>query len=261
MKPEISFCIVTYNSSKTITSVLESIKLHCQVSHEIVIVDNSSSDDTLEVLNNEIADNIKVIPSSKNLGFGAGNNLAFEHAQANVIALLNSDAFLASPITESHVQMVLSHADVGVLGGVMLSEQHKYRPSFGSFPRSLDFLKLKSIYGKLNNIINISGRNILVVDWVEASFFVMHADTYKKLRGFDESYFMYCEDLDLCYRLRNLNKLSLVDPSLSYIHLGGFSQSRNSWLNSSYLNFIKKHYSGSKKHFSLLFLFLRLLKR
>lgn len=258
MVAQISFCIVTYNSSRTIVETLDSIALYCKVPYEIVVVDNCSTDGTLDILRAYKSSFLKVLVSDNNSGFGSGNNVAFRNINSPVIALLNSDAFLMSPITSDHVSLVTVNEEIGALGGVMLSRSLSSRSVFGKFPKGKDLISLKSTMGKINEILEFSGRRFLSVDWFEASFMIMRADVFRSFDGFDERFFMYCEDLDLCYRLKQLNKRILIDLDTFYIHLGGYSVTRKSWLNSSYLKFVLKNYSGSAKYFSVFFLSVRL---
>jgi len=201
---KISIIILTYNSSKYIDSLLQGLieKFKKPINEkqiEIIVADNASLDDTIiraEKYNNHI----RVINNGGNFGFAKGNNLAVKKANGEFIAFLNPDAeFKSGDIFE--LLEKFNDARVGVVGGKIVDYDGKRELSCGRFYFALNSLILSvGLEEKLR--LRFSPKKDRQVDFVSGAFLVIRRSLFEKLNGFDENYFMYIEDSDLCYRVK-----------------------------------------------------------
>jgi len=242
--PIFSFVIVNYNGLKYISDCVESITKNIAHDYEIIVVDNASTDGSTEYLC-ENHQKVKLICSDKNLGFAGGNNLGVRAAKGKYIVLLNNDAFLLTGL-EPALEVLESTPDVAIVGGTMLGRSGEYRWSAGHFPTPLRLIKISTMYVKKGpfrrgHFASGNPTKFYSVDWVEGSLWVVRKRVWEKLRGLDESYFMYGEDVDFCRRARDFGYCVAYLPSIRYAHIGGYSPRRLPMLIKGYLRYHKKY--------------------
>jgi GT2 family glycosyltransferase len=173
-----------------------------------------------------------VLRSEVNLGFGAANNLAIERAQAKYIVLLNSDAFLCPDSLKLSVQLMDQHPDVGLSGGRLVGRDYSWQPSARMFPSVFsDFLVMSGLAHKFRKS-RFFGRGDRTwadpmepceVDWVPGAYSIIRADALRKAGLFDPNFFLYCEEVDLCLRIKNSGYKIMYWPQIVVIHIGGES--------------------------------------
>ena len=237
-----SIIIVNYNTKELIKNCLNSIFLNCNISDfEIIVVDNNSQDSSVEMLKREFGNKIKLIVNNKNRGFGVANNQGVKVAKCKYLFFLNSDTIFTDNILKPINDFFLSNKEVGVVAPKLLLEDGgEQLYAFGPFPKVLDVTlnKFKSIpsYQK----------HKFFVDWVSGAALVIKKDVFERVNGFDENFFMYFEDIDLCKRVKDLKCGIVVYPEVSVIHLGGKSLSkfikRKKYYYQSQDYFFRKHY-------------------
>ena len=91
---------------------------------------------------------------------------------------------------------------------------------------------------------NKFSKNSYDVDWICGSFMMLAKDTFEKINGFDEDYFLYVEDVDFCKKIEKIGLRRIFLPTFSYIHFVGFNKSKNKMLIKGYRTFILKHFKG-----------------
>ena len=254
MKPELSVIIVNYNGLKYLKGCFDSLYKTLEgMAYEIIVIDNKSSDDSCTYIRQNYPD-VKLIESLDNLGFGKGNNEAVKHAQGDYLLLINNDT-----IVQDNLAPVLNYlkvdATIGALAIKMLDGNSKYAIAVGKFPDFGSMLKLKNL-SKAGKDIETGHftQEEYEVDWLSGSFLMMPKKVYDEVRGFDEDYFMYVEDVDLSRRIYYKGYRRVFLPQYSYIHFVGFNKARNPLLIKGYKMYIAKHYSGmaaSKLRFAL----------
>ena len=243
-KVKLSIIIVNYNCGKYLEECLKSIYEKCtSFPFEIVIFDNNSSDNSIAFLENDFKDVI-LIKSNENLGFAGGNNKAAEKAKGEYILLLNNDTILLKDINPLF-NIFESDPKIGVLGIKMLNTEQKYIPSFGKFPTSTRLLRFTNLNYNTTEFLtgNFNEKTHIQVDWVSGSFLLTKKEIWQQIKGLDEDYFMYVEDVDFCKKVALNGKKTVLAPSLSYIHHVGFNSSRE-------MNLIKGYFLYSSKHFN-----------
>lgn len=253
---KLSVIILTYNSSRFIPELLsgfvEQYKKEIS-SHtiEIIIADNNSTDDTKnEVM--KFKEYAHFVQNGGNLGFAAGINKASEEAAGEVLLFLNPDTKLTDGDFIKVVEE-LQNEKVGVIGGEMQTWDGKREYSCGKFYTFLNILLLSLGLEEICRVRFAPTRRTQV-DHVSGGFFAIRRDLFQKMGGFDEHFFMYVEDQELCYRLKKEGYKVYYSPFATIKHMGQGSSNRTFAIVNIYkglLYFQKKHmgavsYSASK---------------
>jgi hypothetical protein len=272
MNPLVSIIIVSYNTADITIDCLKSIlqdKGLKQTPFEIIIVDNNSKDDSvikIEKFKNSLKSpncKITLITNKDNAGFGKANNQGLKIAKGNYILFLNSDTFILHSAISQSLDWLSSHPESSTCTAQLLNKDKTIQASGGFFPNlanmitwclSLDDLPL------VNNIIKpihphtpafYTRDKFYTRDhqqhWITGAFFLTRKSILDKVKGFDENYFMYGEELELSYRIYQNTKQNkvwyLIGPQI--IHLGGASavNRMNPILNEyrGFVSFFKKH--------------------
>ncbi|MBD2124522.1 glycosyltransferase family 2 protein [Trichocoleus sp. FACHB-262] len=250
----VSIILVNYNGVGVILDCLDSIeKFIHSVTYEVIVVDNDSTDGSPKLVAQKFP-HVQVIQSSKNLGFGAGNNLGAQAAKGNFLFLLNTDTVLISDPLPHLLILMQTHLDVGLIGPQLLNPdgtlQLSVVPAIGLRGEYQAQQQLKK-YQNANNQAAIS-QQFQVIQEVEivigAAIFIRR-ELFDSLGGFDESFFMYFEESDLCQRSRNQGWKILYTPQTALIHLKG--QSVNQRADAMAIEYRKSQLYYYQKHCSL----------
>lgn len=284
IKPILSIIIVSYNTKDItldcLTSILKDKKLYLgkgdikeySIPTEIIIVDNNSHDGSVQsirdfVKKNQIPDQyFQIIANKDNSGFGKANNQAAKIAQGNYLLLLNSDTIVLHSGISQSLDWLCSHPESYGCTAQLLNRDQTIQASGGYFPNLLNTFTWLSHLDDLplvNTIVRpfhphtptfyTHDRYYLKdhpQDWVTGAFMMLRKNVYQSVNGFDESYFMYGEEMEMCYRIhQQFPKQTLwylVGPQI--IHLGGASaKSKSQIFDREYqgiISFFKKHRSG-----------------
>lgn len=229
---DLSILIVTYNSARLIGALLDRLTLDMEsMSAEVIIVDNASQDGTAELVKLQYPW-VTLVASKENLGFAAGNNLAAKSAVGRYLLLLNPDAVPDAGALKQALDMLDQHADVGLAGGELRGIDGQRQPSARMFPKLRDeFFTLSGLaarYPKSPFFARIDrhwadAEKAAVVDWIPGAFVFIPTQVFAKLGGFDERFFMYYEEVDLCQRMQQAGLKVYFWPTLKAMHIGGES--------------------------------------
>lgn len=235
--------IVSYNTLGPLRQCLASIVPQVK---EVIVVDNASRDGSVAMVSAEFP-TVNLIASDKNLGFGAANNVGIRVAQNEVVLFLNSDA-KAMPGAVAELLEVLVGEGVMATGGRLEFEDGTLQPSccssltLGAVFREqfllegvLHRLKIGRPYWLSADLV-AKGEGPFEVEQVMGACLMM-----RKGLEFDESYFLYCEDTELCRRIRKLGKILYV-PKAKFVHELGASSTGNRWWSIAMYNRGKEHY-------------------
>jgi len=264
----VSIILVNYNGSNFLYNCLSSIELFLDVCIcEVVIIDNFSTDDSIKI----IQDNFpycKLIESQINLGFGKANNLAVKNAQGNNLLFLNTDTIMIEDTVKILSEYLQQDKNVGAIGSRITFQDGSYQLSCGNLPNLIVEFLDKIRYGFDNTWHQIFSRiydrqysKVQEVGWVTGACLMIRRDVFEQLGGFDENFFMYFEDKDICKRVKELGYKVVYYPKTSIIHLlGGSShgvkKSVNRYYRESQLYYYQKHLG--KFQTAILKLYLRL---
>lgn len=235
----LSILLVNYNGLPFLAACLDSIKRFAPPKTEVILADNGSTDESIEFLAREYPW-VRVLSSSRNLGFAGGNNLAAGKAQGRLLLLLNTDTILLDPISPA-VEWLESHPEYSVVTINMLDGGQQPQACTGCFPSPSRLVLLRRMLVEPQQYRCDSFHD---VDWVQGSFLLIRAEHWKRLNGLDESYFMYVEDVDLCKRVHDLGFRCAYLPYLRYVHFGGFSTGRFPEQAASLSIYIRRHMRG-----------------
>jgi len=228
---EIAVSIVTFNNEATITRCLESLREQHEIDDEaITVFDNASSDDTCQIIKNSHA-SVHLVENASNIGFGAAHNQLLQTCSSDFVLLLNPDAWLL-PDALSHLYTALSNDDSLALAGPRVEyEDGRAQLSFGAFPGLVADLKQRRLTrrvqaGHAQTLTWLEDRlkNPFSPDWISASCALLRRKHLEEGGFFDENFFLYWEDVDLCRRLSLAGYHIRVEPSARCRHLEGYSQ-------------------------------------
>ena len=219
---KLSVIIVTYNSENDIYDCIESIFRFSDLPPgqlEVIVVDNGSNgvDEMFSVLRDTYGEQIVLMKNPKgNGGYGQGNNVGIRKAAAPVILIMNPDVRLMEPVFSTAVTAFEKESNLAMYGmKQMLSEQVKSRNSFGGTYRMNGYL-----FTFLTGFCNRIDWYIPSIMHFSGACFFINKRMFEEIGLFDESVFMYGEEDDIHYRMRNRFKCRLrYNPSLHYIHL------------------------------------------
>lgn len=191
------------------------------------VVDNASSDNSVEMVEKNFP-KVNIIKSEKNVGFGAGHNIVFKKVKADYFIVLNSDTEIEDDIFDGMVDFMEQNKTCGISSCKVIGFDGKLQPNGGDLPFgkalinwlfNLDFMGGESFHRNDKEYYSKSHE----VGWVSGNFMVIRKEIIEKLGGFDESYFMYFEDVDLCFRAKKAGFKVMINPGLSIKHLSGGS--------------------------------------
>lgn len=248
--PTISFLILTYNSSHYFKNLFSSIEKEVgseieNGSYEVIIVDNASTDGSQEEIKKYVKSNIRFFPNDKNCGYAKGINIAASHASGEILVVINPDARLVTSDFEKVIGAFHDNKKLAIAGLVIEKEDGKREKTAGRFYNlftiTLFSLGLEDTFG-----LRFSPEREKKVGYVSGGFVAFRREAYEKLKGFDEDYFMYVEDMDICYRAQQMGYETYFLPFAKIIHKGQGSSSREFAIVNIYkglITFYEKHAS------------------
>jgi GT2 family glycosyltransferase len=242
--PDLSICIVTLNARDFLRNCLDSITIHPPaVSYEIIIVDNGSTDGTQAMLQQEYPA-VRLIQNEKNEGFARPSNQAMRAASGRYLLLLNPDTLALENTFDRLITFLEEHPRAGIVGPKVLNRDGTLqkackrgvsRPwaTFSYFTGlSRIFPKSKLFGGYLLNYLDENQTH--VVDGVSGSCMLIRREVTDQVGFFDERFFAYQEDADLCFQAQRAGWLIYYYPEARLIHFGGQGGSRSQPFRSIY---------------------------
>jgi hypothetical protein len=242
---DISIILLNYKSSGLLKQALKGIICsQPQLDYEIVVVDNNSGDGSLEMakglfspeyvrkleisLDRQISlPPIKTIQSPINGGFSYGHNLAIKESSAKYILVLNPDIAIETGVLEKMMAYLEAHPDVGVIGPKLINPDGTIQYSCRRFPNSLIPLYRRTFVGKLpfakksvHNYLmsDFDHEGTIEVDWLFGACLLINRRALDQVGLFDQRFFMYFEDLDLCRRFWEKNFKVVFFAEIRLVH-------------------------------------------
>ena len=233
---ELSIIIVNYNHSHLLKSALQSVYLTTKNIHfEIILIDNSFQDEGLESVLNQFPE-IRLIDNTTNLGFACANNQGAVMAKGDFLLFLNPDTTMKEGTIETMLGHLRANPSVGVVGPKVLNLNGTIQYSCRKFPTIwsglfnryslMTRLFPNNRYSKDYLMLDYDHSSIRSVDWVSGCCMMIPASTFKKVNGFDENYFLFIEDVDLCQIMRKENYRVDYLPSAKIFHKISSSNAR-----------------------------------
>ncbi len=209
----VSVIIVNWNAGQALEACLASLAAGGVPAPEVVLVDNASSDGSARAASARHPQ-VRLVETGANLGFAAGANRGAEAARGDVLVFLNPDARLLPGALATLVEALARTPGAGIAGGGLAGEGGGWQPAAARFA-PLAHLLLDTTLGRLGARLR---RKPHRVDWVYGTFMAVRRDLFRQLGGFDPRYFLYGEDLDLCYRAARLGACTLHVPAARAVH-------------------------------------------
>lgn len=216
-KPIIYTIIVTYNGVNWINKCIESI-LSNELSTQIVLIDNNSSDDTVVFVSNNFP-SVVIIESIVNLGFGKANNIGISYAlknNADFVFLLNQDAYINKTTLKDLVSLSIQNPNYGIISPIQFNyEGDEVEGYFKNFIRNNAALDLFT-----DVVLKKEIGNLYEVPFIQAAVWLLPAKTIYEVGGFDPIFIHYGEDDNYCQRIKYHNYLIGIAPHISAFHFG-----------------------------------------
>ena len=230
---------------------------HCSLNTEVIVVDNASSDGSVEMLRSEFP-NVHLIGNSENVGFTRANNQALAMAQGRYLFLLNPDTELGPGALSALVAYMDAHPRVGMIGPQLRYGDGSLQSSRRRFPTLatafLESTKLQQWFPRNRVLMHYYMRDTddgatQEVDWINGSAMFTRREVYDQVGGLDEAFFMYSEELDWCYRIKQAGWQIVYLPTAQITHYEGKSSEqvvakRDIYFHSSKIRFFRKYHGA-----------------
>jgi GT2 family glycosyltransferase len=251
---DVSVIIINYNSSAytldCINSVLE--KTNPSISVEIIVVDNNSKQEEFTALEAglPLKENITLVRSRINTGFGGGNMFGAQYASGEYLLFLNNDTMLMNDCIGMHVDFHKNNLNVGVTSAQNYDQDGKFVPSFDHNKGMRKLLFGRSFLEKNYAITHPKRKkehsDVIEPHFINGAFMFFKASVFGEIGGFDTNIFLYFEEMDVSHRLRQKGYRTFLLPQTKIVHYQGGSSTKNRPIDRegliSYLYIIKKNH-------------------
>lgn len=238
---EVSIIIVNYNTKDLTVNCIKSIKKYTKnIEYEVIVSDNGSIDNSVNTIREHFPDVI-IVENNENLGFGTANNRALKYAKGKYIFYLNSDTELrnnAVKLFYDYYEKNKINENLGAIGCNLLKSDLTINHSFGNFPNVNNIINdlIHANYGLFKlfilnkkNYHSIPVKNNCYSKYIGQVDYIIGADLFlenNKYAYFDERYFLYCEEVDLQYKLYLESKNRIIIDGPEIIHFDGQSSKK-----------------------------------
>lgn len=226
--------VVNYESGQSLAGCL--VDLRAAGAAELVVVDNGSSDGSLADAVAAVAD-VEVVVPGRNLGYGAAANRGVAASSAPLVLICNPDLEVPAPAVEAMVAVLDADPGCALVGPLIRTPSGDRYPSARQFPSMVDAAghALLGLFAPHNRFtrtyqrseLDGAGTEVRRADWVSGACFLVRRTAFEAVGGFDESYFMYFEDVDLCWRLGREGWHVSYAPAAEVTHIQGRSTDRH----------------------------------
>jgi GT2 family glycosyltransferase len=243
---DLSIIIVNWNTRDLLTRCLQSVyDTMSNLDFEVIVVDNASNDGSQAMVRQRFPQ-VRLIENDQNVGFASANNQALTVSQGHYSLLLNSDTIVLPHALEKMAQFADAHSEAGIIGCRLLNSDGSLQKSWASFPTFWS-----EVLGRNFRVRRqVEGEPLAYeVDWVGGACLLVQLAAINEVGLLDESFFMYSEETDWCFRMRRQGWKVYYLPGVEVIHLGGGSASRANAtqlvrLYDSKIRFFRKHYGA-----------------
>lgn len=274
---KVSVIIVNYNVKYFLEVCLHSVqRASAGVDTEIIVVDNNSADSSCDMVRNNFP-NVTLIENKDNKGFSKANNQGVAIATGEYTLFLNPDTVMPEDFLQKMVSYMEAHPEAGSIGPKLIDGRGRYAPDGKkSFPSlsvaifkttGINKIFSKSPYFNKYYAVHVDKDEVAEVDMLSGCCMMVRRSVINETGGaFDESYFMYCEDFDLSYRIKNAGYKNIYFPETTLIHYKGESTRKATIshvriFNDALSKFVKKHYSKSHARLFILLINIGIILR
>jgi N-acetylglucosaminyl-diphospho-decaprenol L-rhamnosyltransferase len=251
MDADVSTIVVSYNSAELLQRCLGAV---AGLGREVIVVENGSANGSAELLRREFP-NVELIEPGRNDGFGTGANIGIASASGRWVLLLNPDAWPQPGALEKLVEFAEREPRLGAVGPLLVDPEGRAQrsaiaPPLGAARLAAWAALPGAVSGAYGALRRGSGRvrhgGVLEHEFLVAAALLLRREAFEEIGGFDDDFFMYGEDADLCFRLREADWRVAYCPGAQFVHVGGGTTSSDAVgmyreLLRSWLRLIAKH--------------------
>ena len=263
---------MTFNTCGYLRACLDSVL--SEAPDEVVVVDNASTDGTADMVRTEYQQ-VKLQANAANYGYAAAANQAVKSCRGDYVLLLNGDAMVTPGAIRALSTYMDRHSDAAVVGPLLRLPDGSLQRSYFPFPGTLGWFLENEPVVWLLRCLPVGRERFLcftpptvdrVVPWVLGAALLLRRTAFEAVGGFEESYFMYFEEVDLCLRLRAIQAQVHFTPSATVLHVRGAStsQCRKEMLIAHFrssVRFYRRHYSRRRAWFWISLMKLKVVMR
>jgi GT2 family glycosyltransferase len=256
---ELDVVIVAYRSEALLRDCLRSLREHApRGPMRVHVVDNASGDGTAAMVRREFPE-VELTENGDNLGFSVANNLAIRAGSAPYVLVLNPDTRITAGALDALLELMERRPDVGICGPRLEQEDGTFdHASARSFPTPLGALGHFTGLGRREDSPGVLAQyrspesQAGPVDAVNGAFMLIRREGLDRVGLFDEGYWMYMEDLDLCYRFAEHGLITWYEPSVTVVHVKAGTSGRHRNLRLTYAfhygmyRFYRRHYAAER---------------
>ncbi len=254
--PELSVVLVNYNDRAHLPACLSSLaKAVSGLSAEVVLVDNHSSDASPELVRSTFPW-VRLIENDKNVGYPRANNIGFRQSRGEYVLFLNTDTVVPGDALAELLAEIKARPELGAVGPALVHQNGRFQVSFGKRVGFFPEIRQKLILNPYYSIVLRHSQEPREVGWLSGACLLARRVAVEEAGLFDEEFFLYFEDIDLCRRITDQGFKLVVIPAVRVSHIGGAATSARRW--QSRLEYRRSQLRFYKKHNSLLS--LRLLR-
>jgi GT2 family glycosyltransferase len=216
---DLSIIIVTHDSEKYALDCLRCATSAAEgLQYEIFVIDNASTDQT-KVIARQFSKSLTLIENAENQGFAKGINRGLKRGSGEFLLVMNPDIRIQSNSLEPIIDFMRSHPWAGICGCRLVNKDDSLQPSKGSFPTVPSTLLRWILPRRLRKYHLWGYEKTGRCDWVTGAFMLMRSSMIQEVGVFDENYFMYYEDVDLCLRAKKAGWQTYYSPEVTAFHL------------------------------------------
>jgi N-acetylglucosaminyl-diphospho-decaprenol L-rhamnosyltransferase len=255
---DLSVVTVSYNTRELLRECLASVfsTLGPRLRHEVIVVDNASSDGSVAMIRDSFPQ-VRVLANPENVGFAAGSNQGLEESSGRYVILLNPDTVASPGALERMVALMEEQGDVGIVGPKLIYPDGEFQHSAFAFPTlSMIFLDFFPLHHRLLNS-RLNGRypralyekgQPFPIDHPLGAALMVRRSVLDEVGSLDESFFMYCEEIDWCMRIKRAGWRILCCPRAEIVHY--VAQSTSQFRDEMYVELHRSRYRLYQKHYS-----------
>jgi len=250
-RPQLSIIIINYQSANYIQLCLDSFQVALSsLNHEIIIVNNDPTEQDFSFIAVD-----KIISLKRNMGFSFAANIGARQASGDMLLFLNPDTTFEFGNFTTLMDHLKNNKPVGIIGLQLTNAfGEKELENYGEKITPLQLIR-NNIFPKKNTPTTVSR----AVDWVSGGALLIKKYAFEKLEGFDEHFFMYYEDVDLCFRAKKLGFSVIFWPAISFHHAAG--KSFNNIQEQKKFYYQSQHYYFQKHFGKLTAFFIDILRK
>jgi GT2 family glycosyltransferase len=254
--PDVSIVIVNWNTKSLLRDCVRSIMDQTKARHEIIVIDNASTDGSAEMVHAEFPD-VVLIDNQDNRGFAGANNQGLAIATGAHVLLLNPDTIVLEGAIDTMLAWLARHPDVGCVGCQVLEGPGVIQRTCFADPSPLNQMIVELGLMRLADRIPLLGhpwytswdrKSQRDVDVVSGMFMLVPRAVLEAVGPLDDAFFVYAEEADWCRRIRNAGYRCVFAPEAQIIHLDGGSKSTDQIRSKMYIQMQKSHLIYARKH-------------